>query len=80
MLISFQHKLGGYPEFVKQDPREEGYLENHKILLFQLISECYEGNAEICWGDGGLANFFITEKDLINKNFEKVLYHWDSCQ
>ncbi|MCB5607999.1 DUF1963 domain-containing protein [[Ruminococcus] gnavus] len=29
------------------------------------------------WGDSGICNFFITKKDLENKNFSKVLYNWD---
>lgn len=77
------HKIMGYPCFVQSDPRE--YMENGKdynILLFQLDSELctwhkQEQKYDICWGDAGIANFFIKESDLVNKDFSKVLYNWD---
>ncbi|WP_427127321.1 DUF1963 domain-containing protein [Priestia megaterium] len=31
------------------------------------------------FGDAGVANFFIKEKDLRNLNFRDVLYNWDCC-
>ena len=34
---------------------------------------------EIIWGDCGVANFFINQKDLENCDFSKVLYNWDCC-
>jgi len=27
--------------------------------------------------DGGVANFFITREDLVQRNFHKVMYTWD---
>ena len=73
----FGHKIGGYPGFTQEDPR--GYseeLENHTILLLQIDSG-EVGDREIMWGDGGVANFFITPEDLANKDFSQVLYTWD---
>ena len=29
------------------------------------------------WGDAGVANFFISEQDLKNKDFTNVVYNWD---
>jgi uncharacterized protein YwqG len=68
------HKLGGYPHFIQEDPRfrvtdeEEPY-----ILLFQMDS-VGEG---IMWGDGGIANFFIRQSELVSCNFNNVWYNWD---
>lgn len=73
--------IGGYPFFTQEDPR--GYKEeiaDYDILLFQCASS-YEDNYddEIMWGDMGVANFFISEKDLKNLDFSKVAYNWDCC-
>ncbi len=71
--------IGGYPCFTQSDPR--GYKEeiaDHDVLLFQSASVT-EGNSEdeIMWGDVGVCNFFITQKDLQNLDFSKVAYNWD---
>ncbi|ATP41643.1 hypothetical protein CSE16_17265 [Solibacillus sp. R5-41] len=68
------HKLGGFAFFTQEDPRS--YVENlqsHKILLLQVDSEM----SDIIWGDCGVGNFFITEEQLKQKDFSKVLYNWD---
>ena len=68
------HKIGGYPFFSQEDPRNEN--NPHTLLLLQI-----DGNetddAEIMWGDYGGANFFISPKDLANCKFDNVLYNWD---
>lgn len=71
--------IGGYPFFTQDDPR--GYneeLSDYNVLLFQCASS-YEDNRddEIMWGDMGVANFFISEKDLKNLDFSKAAYNWD---
>lgn len=71
--------IGGYPFFTQDDPR--GFNEeiaDYDILLFQCAS-FFEGDAgdEIMWGDMGVGNFFISEKDLKNLDFSKVAYNWD---
>jgi len=71
------HKIGGYPYFTQNDPREyETYKGEEYRLLFQMDTD---EEAGIIWGDCGVANFFITEKDLLSKNFTRVLYNWDCC-
>lgn len=76
---SFGHKMGGYPAFTQEDPRSyKENLEDYNILLLQIDSIGTDEN-EIMWGDCGVANFFITLKDLGNKDFEKVAYNWDCC-
>ena len=74
-LFDGGHKIGGFPNFTQSDIRESG---DYEILLLQIDSEGTEKN-EIMWGDCGIANFFIREKDLKELNFDKVLYNWDCC-
>ncbi len=71
------HKILGNPYFTQDDPREED--DEHNILLFQMDSEMGNEDVEIMWGDSGVGNFFISEEDLKNLNFENVLYTWDCC-
>ena len=75
ILFESGHKIGGFPNFTQSDIREIG---DYEILLLQIDSEGTEKN-EIMWGDCGVANFFIREKDLKELNFEKVIYNWDCC-
>lgn len=75
-------RIGGYPFFTQEDPR--GYNDEYAkctIMLFQSDSESggEKGNwdDEICWGDCGVANFFISPEDLSKRDFSRVLYNWD---
>lgn len=79
MRVSEQTCIGGYPFFTQNDPR--GFKEeiaDYNVLLFQSTS-FFKSNHddEIMWGDVGVANFFISEKDLKNLDFSKVAYNWD---
>ena len=65
-------QIGGYPAFTQNDPRDNMSGEIPNYLLFQLDTV-----EDIMWGDGGVANFFITLDDLQNKEFSNVLYNWD---
>lgn len=74
-LIGDGSKLLGYPCFTQYDPRE--YEENKRKydrLLLQLDSD-----EHICWGDIGIANFFINEQKLAEGDFSDVFYNWDCC-
>ena len=68
---AMEHRIGGYPHFNQQDPRDEDspYTE----LLLQIDSDV----TDIMWGDHSVANFFIKKEDLQKCNFEDVLYNWD---
>lgn len=66
------HKVGGYAYFTQYDPREHVAGTENYILLLQVDSD-----DDICWGDVGVANFFIHPDDLARKDFSKVLYSWD---
>lgn len=71
------HKIGGYPYFTQNDPREfKTYKGEEFRLLFQMDTD---DEAGIMWGDCGVANFFISEQDLENNNFSSVRYNWDCC-
>lgn len=74
-LFEAGHKIGGFPNFTQSDIREVG---DYEILLLQIDSEGTEKN-EIMWGDCGIANFFIREKDLKELNFDRAIYNWDCC-
>ena len=65
------HKLGGYAYFTQDDPRR---VDEPMILLFQLDSD---ERMDLMWGDMGVGHFFIREKDLITRDFSRVLYDWD---
>ena len=66
------HKIGGYPAFSQEDPRESD--SDQTVLLLQIDSEDDES---IMWGDGGVCGFFCTPDDLKRRDFSKVLYNWD---
>lgn len=69
------HKIGGYGDFIQWDPREE--YADYKEYTYQLLQ--FDSSNEFMWGDSGIAHFLITENDLKNLNFDKVLYTWDCC-
>ena len=77
-------RMGGYAFFTQEDPRSyHSELNEHTILLFQSDSENGGDpnnlNDSVCWGDVGVANFFITPEDLEKRDFSHVLYNWDCC-
>lgn len=75
-------RMGGYPYFTQDDPR--GWKDEYSgqtVLLFQSDSE-NGGDPknwldDVCWGDMGVGNFFITPEDLAKRDFSNVLYTWD---
>lgn len=62
--------LGGYPDFAQDEVRKPG---EYDTMLFQLDSDM----DYVCWGDCGIANFFISNEDLAKLNFTDILYNWD---
>ncbi len=71
-------KLLGYPGFCQFDPREDIPNGKDLFLLFQLDGynniTPYDRNIRL---KDGILNFFITAKDLENKNFDNVIMHGD---
>ncbi|BAQ61307.1 hypothetical protein GM3708_1713 [Geminocystis sp. NIES-3708] len=73
-----KHQLGGYPYFTQSDPRFGISKENEPYqLLLQIDSEYFDDGFDICWGDVGIANFFIQPSALKKLDFSQVLYNWD---
>lgn len=69
------HKVGGYPYFIDKDVRAETpFLKKYDTLLLQIDSNDTLG---IMWGDSGVANFFISEENLRNRDFSDILFHWE---
>jgi uncharacterized protein YwqG len=71
------HKLGGYPYFTQSDPRWNAKYKSMNLRLFLQVDT--DNNANIMWGDAGVANFFIRESDLKKCDFSEVMYNWDCC-
>ncbi|MBN8680824.1 MAG: DUF1963 domain-containing protein [Chitinophagales bacterium] len=65
------HKVGGYAYFTQDDPRRS---DDPMLLLLQLDSDEV---MDLMWGDMGVGHFFIREKDLLARDFSRVLYDWD---
>jgi uncharacterized protein YwqG len=65
------HKMGGYAYFTQDDPRSTA---DNMLLLLQIDSD---EALDLMWGDMGVGHFFIREKDLIARDFSRVMYDWD---
>ena len=70
---SFKHKMLGYSYFIQEDPRNDEKYADYDTLLLQIDSE----GEYVSW-DCGIGNFFINKKVLLEKDFSKVLFYWDS--
>lgn len=72
------HKVGGYPFFTQEDPREDDRsLRDLDTLLLQIDSDYDEDEDRILWGGGGVCNFFINRQALKDLDFSRVAYSWD---
>lgn len=63
------HALSGYPFFAQHDPREEA--DQQHILLLQIDSL-----DDLMIGDCGSMQFFISEENLQQQNFNQTFYDW----
>ena len=75
------HQLGGYPYFTQYDPRFEyrsSEATKYTELLFQIDSQ-FDTEWDLCWGDAGVRNFFISREDLEALDFSDLLYNFDCC-
>lgn len=73
------HAIGAYPTFTQWDPRNPDKPDAYGISLLQIESNFSNdsNDAEIMWGDSGVANFFINNDKLKNLDFEDILFYWD---
>ena len=70
---SAEHKIGGYPYFIDEDPRANGTsLQKYDTLLLQIVSNDDQG---IMWGDSGVVKFFIPRKKLEECDFSDILFY-----
>jgi hypothetical protein len=75
------HQLGGYPYFTQYDPRYEfdsAELAKYTEVLFQIDSQ-FDTEWDLCWGDAGVRNLFISREDLEALDFSDLLYNFDCC-
>lgn len=75
------HQLGGYPYFTQYDPRFEyrsSEATKYTELLFQIDSQ-FDTKWDLCWGDAGVRNFFISRENLEALDFSDLLYNFDCC-
>ena len=63
---------GGHPRFSQHDIRSANRFSEYTKVLMQ-----FGAPKGMMWGDAGEACFLITESDLRDRNFEKVIYSWD---
>lgn len=73
------HAISAYPTFTQWDPRNPDKPDAYGISLLQIESNFSNdsNDAEIMWGDSGVANFFINNNKLKNLDFEDILFYWD---
>jgi|GEM_PF-213400 len=69
-----KHQIGGYPDFIQQDPRTESQAKSQYACLLLQIDSDPENNIQ--WGDYGSAQFFTSSAKLKKKDFSKALYSW----
>jgi len=77
------HRIGGYPCFMQDDPRDVNEsLHKYDTLLLQIVSHTMPdetGKEEdlIMFGDDGGCQFFIPREKLRKRDFSDVMYNWD---
>lgn len=77
------HRIGGYPCFTQDDPRDVSEdLHKYDTLLLQIVSHSMpdaSGKEEdlIMFGDDGGCQFFIPRAKLRARDFTDVMYNWD---
>jgi len=71
-FLGADHKLGGYPYFIYNDPRSNSnFLKRFDTLLLQVVSN---DSQEIMWGDSGIIKFFINKEKLLELDFSEVYF------
>ncbi len=68
------HKIGGYAEFTQSDPRDYNNSQRDDLQVLQI-----DVDDHIMFGDSGLGHIFISEENLIKKDFSKAYFYWDCC-
>lgn len=63
-----------YAEFTQSDPRDYNIEQRNDIQVLQIDVDDY-----IMFGDSGLGHIFISQENLIKKDFSKAYFYWDCC-
>lgn len=77
------HRIGGYPCFEQEDPRDyDDDLRKYDTLLLQIVSHTMPGEDGhetelIMFGDEGGCQFFIPREKLRARDFSDVMFWWD---
>lgn len=69
-----EYRTGSEQPWEKYTEEIDMKSDDCDLLLFQLYSN---SSGKVMWGDFGAAQFHIKRRDLKNRNFNAVYYHWD---
>ncbi len=80
-VLGYPEDLTTYPEYPRTDPRDVNKeLRKYDQMLFQFDVHYLDCNEYYWKNDGcGIANFYIRSEDIKKKDFEHILYHWETC-
>ncbi|MEM8712885.1 MAG: DUF1963 domain-containing protein, partial [Planctomycetota bacterium] len=68
------HFFGGYPRFTQFDSRGDA---DECVLLHLGWDPAAPREWAVCWGDAGDANFFCSEAQLQDRQFDRIRFYWD---
>jgi uncharacterized protein YwqG len=69
------HRLWGRPHFPADDPR---LISRYASFTTCLLHLCGDEAAGLSWGERGACHFLIEPERLAERDFSRVLYHWDA--
>ena len=80
-ILGYPEDLTTYPEYPRTDPRDvHKELRKYDQMLFQFDVHYLDCNEYYWKNDGcGIANFYIRSEDIKKKDFEHIMYHWETC-
>ena len=71
------HQIGGYADFVQDDPRDMREVQdvvNPLLHLMQIVS-----NSDLAWGDSGVCHFLIRQDAVRRRAWDEGWFYWDCC-
>lgn len=76
-LSKWNHRIGGYPVFVQEDPRKYGeQYREHNFVLLQLVGYP-DADQDQTWLHERTITFLIRKEDLVKQDFSNVLVNVD---
>lgn len=70
----YSNQVLGYPVFLQADTRMES--DKLDVMLFQAVAS---EHLHFAWGECGVFNFFISQEDLLKRDFSRVSFQFDVC-